>query len=85
MNNDIEKQLATTIADVLNGHFDNREFCEAMSREHRRLQYDFTNMCLAWLDECRKMYEEERYDGRNEYACKMGKILMDYFHKGEWR
>ena len=56
-----------------------------MSREHRQLQYDFTNMCLAWLDECRKMYEEKHYDGRNEYACKIGKILMDYFHKGEWQ
>lgn len=85
MNNNREKQLATTITDAINGCFDNKAFCEAMSREHRQLQYDFTNMCLAWLDECRKMYEEERYDDRNEYACKIGKILMDYFHKGEWQ
>ena len=80
-----EQKLASTITDAINPGIDNREFCEAMSREHRSLQYDFTNMCLAWLDECRKMYEEGRYDARNEYACKTGKILMDYFHKGEWR
>ena len=81
----IEKELASTITDAINGCFDNRLFCEAMSREHRQLQDDFTNMCLAWLDECRKMYEEEHYDARNEYACKTGKILMDYFYKGECR
>jgi hypothetical protein len=73
-----EKQLAITITDALNGCFDPKVFCEAMSREHRTLQHDFTNLCLNWLDQCRKMYNEDNYDGRNEHACLMGKALWDY-------
>ena len=73
-----EKQLATTITDALNGCFDPKIFCEAMSREHRTLQHDFTNLCLNWLAQCRKMYNEGNYDGRNEHACLMGKALWDY-------
>lgn len=73
-----EKQLATTITDALNGMFDSKIFCEAMSREHRALQHDFTNLCLSWLEQCRKMYSENNYDGRNEHACLMGKALWDY-------
>ena len=76
-----EKELATHITDELNGLFNNKEFCEAMSREHRFLQYEFTNLCLDWLNKCREMYEAGRYDGRNELACKTGKILMDYLDK----
>lgn len=73
-----EKQLATTITDALNGMFNSKKFCEAMSREHRALQSDFTNLCLNWLEQCRKMYNEGNYDGRNEHACLMGKALWDY-------
>ena len=79
-----EQQLAIHITDMLNGYFDHKVFVEQMSREHRTLQSDFTNLCLAWLFKCREMYEEDRYDGRNEYACKSGKILMDYLEKGDF-
>ena len=73
-----EKQLASTITDALNGCFDPKIFCEAMSREHRYLQHEFTNLCLNWLAQCRNMCNEGNYDGRNEYACLMGKALWDY-------
>lgn len=73
-----EKQLAATITDAINGMFNPKVFCEAMSKEHRALQHDFTNLCLNWLDQCRKMYNEGNYDGRNEHACLMGKALWDY-------
>ena len=73
-----ERQLATTITDAINGSFDRKAFCEAMSKEHRALQYDFTNLCLEWLKQCREMHNEGRYDGRNEHACLMGKAIWDY-------
>ena len=73
-----EKQLATTITDAINGLFDPKVFCEAMSKEHRSLQYDFTNLCLNWLEQCRRMYNDGSYDGRNEHACLMGKAIWDY-------
>ena len=84
-NNEKEKNLVKTITDNLNTGISNKEFCDAMSREHRSLQYGFTNLCLWWLEKCRDMYDEGRYDGRNEYSCKAGKILMDYYDKGEWK
>ena len=73
-----EKQLAITITDAINGSFNNKAFVEQMSIEHRTLQADFTNLCLEWLLKCREMYEDDRYDGRNEHACRMGKALWDY-------
>ena len=76
-----EKQLVTHITDNLNSGISNKLFCESMSREHRYLQSEFTNLCLWWLEKCRDMYNEGNYDGRNEYACKAGKMLMDFYNK----
>ena len=73
-----EKQLATTITDALNGRFGSKEFCEAMSREHRYLQNEFTRLCLEWLEKCSEMYEQGNYDGRNEFSCKIGKEFMNF-------
>ena len=80
-----EKQLATHITDEINCIFNYKEFVEQMSREHRTLQSDFTTLCLEWLLKCREMYEEDRYDGRNEHACRTGKVLMDYLEKGHFK
>lgn len=77
-----EKQLATHITNEINCIFDYKAFVEQMSREHRTLQADFTTLCLEWLLKCREMYEANNYDGRNEHACRSGKMLMDYLEKG---
>ena len=81
---DKEKQLAITITDAVNGYFNHKAFAEQMSREHRTLQSEFTTLCLEWLLKCREMYEEDRYDGRNEHSCRTGKVLMDYLEKGDF-
>ena len=80
-----EKQLATHITNEINCIFDYKKFVEQMSREHRSLQSDFTTLCIEWLLKCREMYEEDRYDGRNEHACRTGKVLMDYLDKGDFK
>ena len=79
-----EKELAIHITDSINRIFDHKAFCEQMSKEHRTLQSEFTSLCLDWLLKCREMYEAENYDGRNEYACRCGKVLMDYLEKGDF-
>ena len=84
MNNQKEKDLAIHITNEINCCFNNKAFVEQMSREHRILQSEFTTLCLDWLLKCREMYEAEYYDGRNEYACKSGKVLMDYLEKGKF-
>ena len=76
------KQLATHITNEINCIFDYKSFVEQMSREHRTLQSDFTTLCLEWLLKCRELYETDSYDGRNEHACRTGKMLMDYLEKG---
>lgn len=84
MNSQKAKDLAIHITNEINCCFDNKAFVEQMSREHRTLQSDFTTLCLDWLLKCREMYETENYDGRNELACKSGKVLMDYLEKGKF-
>ena len=79
-----EKQLATHITNEINCIFDYKAFVEQMSCEHKTLQSDFTTLCLEWLLKCREMYEEDRYDGRNEHACRTGKVLMDYLDNGKF-
>ena len=76
-----EKQLAGTITDAINGRFSKKEFCEAMSREHRYLQGEFTELCVWWFEKLAEMYEQGNYDGRNEHACKLGKMFMDFYNK----
>ena len=88
MDNQKAKQLAIHITNEINCIFDRKAFVEQMSIEHRTLQSEFTTLCLEWLMKCREMYEDDRYDGRNEHACRMGKALWDYidsydFMKGD--
>lgn len=80
MNEEKEKRLAEHITDELNGRFDREKFCDAMSREHRFLQYEFTELCLKWLEKCAEMYDEKRYDDRNESACKTGKLVTEFMN-----
>lgn len=77
-NNEKEKELASAIADAINGSFDDKAFCKQMTKEHRYLQSEFTSLCLSWLKTCRNLYETGCYDDRNEYAAKTGKYLTDY-------
>ena len=79
-----EQQLAIHITNAINCAFDYKAFVEQMSREHKTLQSDFTTLCLEWLLKCREMFENDNFDGRNMYACRVGKIFMDYLEKGEF-
>lgn len=76
-----EKRVAGTIADAINGRFSKKEFCEAMSREHRYLQSEFTDLCIWWLEKCAEMYEQGNYDDRNKYGCQVGKQITEFLNK----
>lgn len=75
------RKLVSTITDAMNGNFSKREFCEEMSREHRTLQYEFTELCIWWLEKCGEMYEQGRYDARNEHSCRLGKEFTDWYNR----
>ena len=64
-------EVATAMTDFVNTFSSiygtsNKEFIEAMNREHRTLQQSFTRLCLTWLENCAS--DEYRFDGRNERA-----------------
>ena len=79
--NEKEKRLASIITDALNPGINKRAFCEAMSREHRFLQQEFTTLCIWWLEKCAEMYKQGNYDGRNECACRTGKEITEFLNK----
>lgn len=73
-----EKQLAGIITDAMNGRFSKKEFCDAMSREHRYLQGEFTELCIWWFEKCAEMYEQGNYDDRNKYGCVVGNQITKF-------
>lgn len=70
------KQNAEQVAGMLNVFgFDNDGFCDAMCRQHRTLQQNFTRLCIAWLATCAS--DDYRYDGRNEASHEVAKALIN--------
>jgi hypothetical protein len=72
------KELVQEVSDYVNTFNDkSKEFCEAMSCEHRTLQQSFTKLCLQWLEHCASV--EYRTDGRNEQSKKIAMELLEGF------
>lgn len=78
---DKENRLAEQITDALNGRFSKADFCNAMSKEHRFLQYEFTELCVWWFEKLAEMHDAENYDDRNKYACQLGKQITEFLNK----
>jgi hypothetical protein len=74
------KEIAEQITNYLNS-FSNKsqDFNQAMSRQHRTLQQNFTKLCLGWLEHCAS--PEYGTDGRNEQSQEIAKVLLDGFRK----
>ena len=51
------------------------DFIDAMDREHRTLQQNFTGLCLAWLQHLSTL-QSSQYDLRNEASVKIAKKLL---------
>lgn len=72
------EELAKEISNALNVFgFNYHKFNETMGREHRTLQYYFTQLCVEWLLYCGS--DKYQFDERNEtchnIGLKMRKIL----------
>jgi hypothetical protein len=76
----VDQQAADTVVNAISaftnpmGH-NNGAFCARMKREHRTLQQQFTEICLAWLATCAKM-EDYEVDPRNEYQREIARKLL---------
>ncbi len=74
------KELTNEITNYLNTYGDkSEEFNDAMSREHRTLQQNFTRLCLAWIEHCAS--DDYHYDGRNEASHNTSKVILEGFGK----
>ena len=64
-------EAAESIARFVNNMtHDPKEFAEAMSRQHRTLQQNFTGACVAWLQHLASL-DEGQYDLRNEASVQL--------------
>jgi hypothetical protein len=72
------RELTNLITNHLNTFGDKSEaFNEAMSREHRTLQQNFTRLCLKWLEHIAS--DEYSTDGRNEQSKDIAQKLLGGF------
>lgn len=63
--------------------FDPADFVDTMLSEHRTLQQTFTGLCLSWFSALAKQHDRGRFDGRNEFSCKIAKVVQEKIIDGE--
>ena len=61
------------------------EAAKGWANMHRYLVNSFFGVVLRFIGILAKNYAEGNYDGRNEFACRLSKIMIDALRvKGEW-
>ena len=74
------KEAVDVLTTALNDMgFDKKNFIEAMSREHRTLQQNFSRLVLQWIEH--KATDEYLVDGRNEGSKTVAKKLLEGFNQ----
>lgn len=69
----------------VNGKMNSKEHvAKKMAHDHRYLQNEMFKVCLAYINELSKAYEEGYYDGRNEYACETSNKIMNNIKAINW-
>lgn len=73
------KEVAETVSNFVNVAFESEkeEFVDAVVTDHKTLQEDMFGMFLGCIDKWSEMAKQGNYDARNEYACRMSKIMID--------
>lgn len=72
-----EQEFAARCAEAVNPmNFSTKIFCEALGRQHRTLQQNFTRVCLAWIKYLASL-EEGEYDLRNEASVKTSRNILE--------
>ena len=59
--------------------FNAKAVAKECKRHHKFLQGEEFVLCMEILKAFAEEYDNNEYDGRNEYACKASKLLIDYF------
>lgn len=69
-------------SNFVNGSMRSKEnVAEKMSLEHRYLQSEMFKVCMEYIVKLAENCKRGYYDGRNEYACKTAKIIIDHLNE----
>lgn len=73
------KEVAETVSDFVNVAFESEkeEFVKTVVTDHKTLQEDMFGMFLGCINEWSEMAKQGNYDARNEYTCRMSKIMIN--------
>tara|TARA_Y100000385_G_C13091998_1_gene639267 strand:+ start:2815 stop:3099 length:285 start_codon:yes stop_codon:yes gene_type:complete len=63
--------------------FNAKEEAIEASKEHRYLQHQMFMFCVHFIDLMAKNHKENRYDGRNEFACEMARDMVDSYQNSK--
>lgn len=81
MNKPDSKEVARQLLDLVNNmSFSSKNFVEELvygSHTHRTLQQSVFRLMIDTMAEWSKLADSGRYDLRNEYTCKMSKLMLD--------
>ena len=69
------KKIVEELSEYVNGSCRPKEFCNAMSKEHRYLQNEFPLLCVEWLRTCAS--DDYRYDERNEFSHRVATDILN--------
>mgnify|MGYP003298018847 CR=1 FL=1 len=69
---------ASKISDIVNSTlFNPMEVGIELTTDHRYLQNEEFKMFLHFTGQLARNYENGNFDGRNEFACKCAKVMVD--------
>ena len=78
------EQMAKNLAFFVNGSHNDEELAKALSREHRYLQGEVFLMMMKIIKGMSEQFDSNNFDGRNEFACRMSKVLTEFYDSEEF-
>lgn len=74
-----EKKVVNDLSNAVNNCCANlKTMADCLARDHRYLVGKHFDMAMYFLARLARDYKENRFDDRNERACRVSKKIMDY-------
>lgn len=74
-----DELFARQFSEFVNGKMNKPEHvAEQMAKDHRYLQQEMFKVCLEYIEQLYKSYQNNFYDPRNEWACKMSNSIIEH-------
>ena len=74
----VKGSVADNISEMVNKtSFNPMQVGVEMTTDHRYLVNEFFKATLHFVGQLKRDYEKGKFDGRNEFACKCAKVMID--------